>query len=44
MNGYENINQFRLSETVSPQTSIVEAPNNKNSSNSGDAKAGYPAA
>ncbi len=26
MNAYENINQVRLSETVSPQTSLIEAP------------------
>lgn len=40
MNAYENFNQLRLSETVSPQNSVIEAPNNKNSSNSGDAIAG----
>ncbi|AFY54349.1 hypothetical protein Riv7116_1806 [Rivularia sp. PCC 7116] len=34
MNAYDNFNQLRLSETVSPKTSLVEAPkNDKNPSN-----------
>ncbi|MBV6622587.1 MAG: hypothetical protein KI793_06490 [Rivularia sp. (in: Bacteria)] len=34
MNAYDNFNQLRLSETVSPRNSVIEAPNNKNPSNS----------
>ena len=35
MNAYDNFNQLKLSETVFPRNSVIEASNNKNSNHSG---------
>jgi hypothetical protein len=40
MNAYENFNQLRLSETVSPQNSVIEAPKNEKTPTDSGALAG----